>query len=55
MSSGLFLWTCFPVIQDGSYGFSETDSEEEEPEEGSEAEVTDHQPKPRTAFRVTFL
>jgi len=43
------------VLQDGSYAFFETDSKKEEPQEGSEAEITDHQPKPRTAFQVSFL
>ena len=48
------------MLQDGSYAFFETDSEKEEPRErgaskGSEAEITDRQPKPRTAFQVSFL
>ena len=55
VSSRMFLWTCFAVLQDDSYTFFETDSEEEEPQEGSEAEIIDRQPKPRTAFQVSFL
>ncbi|OWK03156.1 hypothetical protein Celaphus_00007795 [Cervus elaphus hippelaphus] len=54
VSSRVFLWTCFAVLQDGSYTFFETDSEEEEPQEGSEAEITDRQPKPRTAFQLAY-
>ncbi|KAG5201704.1 hypothetical protein JEQ12_004467 [Ovis aries] len=42
----------FPVVSDDSYTFFETDSKEEEPQEGSEAEITDRQPKPRTAFQA---
>ncbi|XP_055280014.1 piezo-type mechanosensitive ion channel component 2-like [Moschus berezovskii] len=42
------------LLQDGSYAFFETDSEEEEPQEGSEAEITEHQPKPRTAFQLAY-
>ncbi|XP_065775240.1 piezo-type mechanosensitive ion channel component 2-like [Muntiacus reevesi] len=44
----------FSLLQDGSYTFFETDSEEEEPQEGSEAEITDRQPKPRTAFQLAY-
>lgn len=43
------------MLQDDSYAFFETDSKEEEPQEGSEAEITDRKPKPRTAFQVSFL
>ncbi|XP_043336503.1 piezo-type mechanosensitive ion channel component 2-like [Cervus canadensis] len=42
------------MLQDGSYTFFETDSEEEEPQEGSKAEITDRQPKPRTAFQLAY-
>ncbi|KAI4575656.1 hypothetical protein MJG53_011859 [Ovis ammon polii x Ovis aries] len=44
----------FPVVSDDSYTFFETDSKEEEPQEGSEAEITDRQPKPRTAFQLAY-
>ncbi|XP_070327921.1 piezo-type mechanosensitive ion channel component 2-like [Odocoileus virginianus] len=48
-------WTKHPsMLQDGSYTFFETDSEEEEPQEESEAEITDRQPKPRTAFQLAY-
>ncbi|KAI4562532.1 hypothetical protein MJT46_011494 [Ovis ammon polii x Ovis aries] len=44
----------FPVVSDDSYTFFETDSKEEELQEGSEAEITDRQPKPRTAFQLAY-
>nr|CAI9713051.1 unnamed protein product [Rangifer tarandus platyrhynchus] len=48
-------WTKHPsMLQDGSYTFFETDSEEEELKEVSEAEITDRQPKPRTAFQLAY-
>ncbi|XDB56568.1 hypothetical protein AB1E18_010033 [Capra hircus] len=43
-----------PVVSDDSYAFFETDSKEEEPQEGSEAEITDRKPKPRTAFQLAY-
>ncbi|EPY80026.1 protein PIEZO2-like protein [Camelus ferus] len=41
--------------QDGSHSFFETNSEEEEPEGGSQAERTDDRPKSKAAFQATVI
>ncbi|XP_060052019.1 piezo-type mechanosensitive ion channel component 2-like [Erinaceus europaeus] len=46
-------WVKHPsMVLDGSYSLFETDSEEEEAAEGSDAETKDHRPKPKTAFQL---